>query len=75
MVWSHALGLSSAPSFGRLHRFIMSMFVRIKREKVTYFIHANPEDPVAHLKQEVCGALGWVGWCTRPVFTPGKSYP
>uniref|UniRef100_A0A7S4FFY9 Ubiquitin-like domain-containing protein n=1 Tax=Eutreptiella gymnastica TaxID=73025 RepID=A0A7S4FFY9_9EUGL len=30
------------------------MFVRIKREKVTYFIHANPEDPVAHLKQEIC---------------------
>jgi hypothetical protein len=33
------------------------MFVRIKYEKTTFFIHANPEDPIVNLKREVCVTL------------------
>eukprot|EP00906_Rhabdomonas_costata_P021675 RCo031442 len=36
----------------------MSMFVRVKREKSTYFLHCSPGDVVLRLKQELCTILG-----------------
>lgn len=35
----------------------MAQFVRIKRDRHTYFLHADPEDSVASLKRELCRLL------------------